>query len=324
MRDLSDQKLDYLIFLGDFLDSPNCSPDLYRFIMEAFTPIRTRNIPILLMLGDHEMSNPGRATPLIYFSEISGIQVLEEVCGLTLGDQRCMFLPPDVKDLSCLKDQEFDAIFFHGFLQKAKVSKNYRMYRDSDFSVEDFAEYGARNYFFGGIHIRQVFDVTKFEGVEIALYGGALFQHNFGEENNPTGYLIWNSEGGVTMHEIKAPRYKTVRFQGELFAVAEQLTKLALPEGQWHIRLILDSHFPGTSLDMLRRIATEKNFLSLHFETVSKQREVSRKGKVAAGLTTEHTSLEILEQWLKIRGLKDAKREIVLTRATGLQKAMVK
>jgi DNA repair exonuclease SbcCD nuclease subunit len=270
------------------------------------------------------MSNPGRATPLIYFSQVEGIQILESVCGLTLGDQHCMFLPPDVQDLSCLKDQELDAVFFHGFLQKAKVSKNYRMYRDSDFSVEDFAEYGARNYFFGGIHIRQVFDVTKFEKVEIALYGGALFQHNFGEENNPTGYLIWDSESGVTMHEIQAPRYKTARFQGELFKVAEQLTKLQLPDGQWHVRLILDSHFPGASLDMLRRIATEKEFLSLHFEAASKQREISRKGKPAAALTVEHTSIQILEQWLKLRGLREMKMEIVLNRATGLQKAMGK
>lgn len=324
MKDLSDQKPDYLIFLGDFLDSPNCSPDLFRFLIGSLEPLRDNSIPLMLVLGDHEMSNPGRATPLTYFSNVDGIEVIEKVHGVKLQGQHCMFLPPDVKNLNYLKDQELDAIFFHGFIQNAKVSKNYRMYRDSDFSVKDFLDFGAKNYFFAGIHIRQFFDVSESEKTDFCGYSGALWQHNFGEENNPTGYSVWDTEGGVTLIDIVAPRFKTVRFPGKLFEITDQLEKLQLPEGQWNLRLILDEHLPGSSLDLLRKIATEKDLLSIRFEAVSKEHKVSDKKGLFTTPVSEQNSLQILEKWLEIQGLQDAKMKIVMKRATDLYKTMPK
>ena len=324
MKDLPDQGIDHLIFLGDFFDSPNCSPDLYRYVMDALVPIRDQRIPIIFLLGDHEMSNPNRSTSLVYLSEVNGIQVLEPVSGWAIGDQHCMFLPPDVKNLNCLQDQDPDAVFFHGFLQNSKVSKNYRMYRDSDFSVEDFLNFRAKNYFFAGIHIRQFFDVSNFEDTQFAGYSGALWQHNFGEENNPTGYSVWDTESGVTLIDIVTPRFKTVRFPGKLFDITEQLEKLQLPEGQWNLRLILDEHFPGSSLDILRKIAMGKNLLSIHFESVAKVHRVSDKNGLFTTPVSEQNSLQILEKWLEIQGLQEAKRKIVVKRATELRNLLSK
>ncbi len=322
-RDLMQQialtPVDFLIFLGDFLDSQNCSPELFRFLVQSLEPIRRGSIPIYFILGDHEMSNPFRATPLIYFSELAGCRVIENATGANLRHMACMFLPSTVKDLNALSS-DHDAVFYHGFLQNAKVSSSYRMYRPSDFGIADFVTSGAKYYFFGGIHQRQIFKFPGIRKVEFAGYVGALFQRTFGDEGNPAGYLIWDSETGVRFVDIQAPRYKTVRFSGRLFRVVEALQQLELPEGQWNLRIILDLHFDSEDIKVLRKIAAEKGLLSLHFETkaVEKKSGEARPDQI----TLEDSPVSILGEWLKIKEIGPKKREIILKRAETLRKTI--
>jgi len=309
--------VDFLVFLGDFLDSQSCSPELFRFLIESLEPIRRDSVPIYFILGDHEMSNPFRATPLIYFSELRGCKVIESVTGIDLYHESCMFLPSTVKDLKALSS-DHNAVFYHGFLRNVKVSSDYRMYRPSDFSIGNFLESGAKYYFFGGIHRRVFFDPRKgYPEVVFAGYTGALFQRTFGDEGNPAGYLLWDSEKGVQTVDIIAPRFKTVRFPGRLLEVAEALKELELPAGQWNLRIILDSHFGSEDTQILRRMAKEKELLSLHFETKQKKRSVKRGSDQ---ITLEDSPIAILGEWLKIKGVKPEKQKIVLTRAGDLRK----
>lgn len=317
MQHLALLPIDFLIFLGDFLDSQRCSPELFRFLVKSLEPIRRGSIPIYFVLGDHEMSNPFRATPLIYFSELSGCKVIESVTGIDLHHESCLFLPSTVKDLNGL-NSDHNAVFYHGFLQNVRVSKDYRMYRPSDFGIEDFLQSGAEYYFFGGIHKRQFFKIPdEYPEVKFAGYTGALTQRTFGDEGNPAGYLLWDSEKGVQAVDIIAPRFKTVRFSGQVFKVAEALKELELPDGQWNLKIILDSHFGSEDMRILRKIAEEKELLSLHFET--KQEKKSVEGK-SDQITLEDSPIAILGEWLKLKEVAVKKREIVLKRATDLRK----
>lgn len=320
MLDLAYQPVDYLIFLGDFFDAPRCSPSLFKFVIDALAPIQESSIPIIMILGDHEMSNPNQATPLVYCSKMQGYQTIEKTTGLKLSGVSCFFLPPFVENLDCLRgDDKIDAVFFHGFLQNVQVNKHYKMYRSTDFSLENFMESQAKNYFFGGIHTRQSFKTT--DNINFAGYPGAFVQRTFGDEDNSAGYLLWDSDQGVESIDIIAPQYKTIRYDGELFKVLEQFTELELPEGQWHVRLILDRHLSNTDQTMIRKLSDHKGFLSLHFETVTKKM-VERNG--TASISVEHSSIDILDEWLKEKELGDAKRKIIIQRAEKLKKDVLK
>ena len=314
MRKISESKIDYLVIAGDFLNSTNCSPGLYKFLLDNFQPILDSGMEIKILIGDHEQGNPQQVSPLVYFSKLPGFQIIESPTGLKLGNESCLFLPPTTKDLKCL-NSNYSAIFYHGFLQNAKVSKHYRMYSKSLFDIEDFLAANAKYYFFAGVHRRQNFDapdITKFCG-----YLGAFQQLSFGEEGNPTGYLLWEPEMKTKFIEVDSPRFKTVRFPGTLFDVLEQLKNLELPEGNYNLKILLDSHFGNEDLMILRRVGEVRNLLSLHFETEPRERMVSKKVKK---VSLEDSSIAILEEWLKLKEMKEAKREIIVKRAVQLKK----
>lgn len=320
MQKIALSPIDFLVFLGDFLDSQTCSPELFRFLIDCLEPVRKGAIPIYFVLGDHEMSNPFRATPLIYFSELQGCKVIESVSKVNLRHVSCLFLPSTTKDLNCL-NSDHDAVFYHGFLQNIQVSKDYRIYRPSDFGIRDFLESGGKYYFFGGIHRRVTFDTRSHPEVGFAGYVGALFQKNFGEEGNPSGYLIWDSEKGVQAVDLESPRFKTIHLPGQLFEVLEALKALELPTGQWNLKIVLDSHFGSEDIQILRKAGKEKKeLLSLHFEMKPAKKSIRAR---SSQISLENSSIAILEEWLKLKDVKEKKREIVLKRAADLRRNIV-
>ena len=317
MQEISESEVDCLIIVGDFLNSQNCSPGLYKFLVESLQFLVDKQIQIIILIGDHEQGNSQQVSPLIYFSKVPGFQIIESPTGLKLGDKSCIFIPPSVKNLDCL-NFKYDAVFYHGFLQNAEVSQNYRMYSKTDFSVEDFFKAEASFYYFAGIHRRQNFDIPENLGIRFLGYLGSFWQLTYGEAGNSTGYLLWDTERETTEFiDVISPRFKNVGFPGELFQVAEQLEKLELPEGMWNVKIVTDSQFKNEDLIILRKIAEKKNLLSLNFATKEKPRMMMPKVKQ---LSLEDSPILILSQWLKERGMEEKKREIVLDRAEKIRK----
>lgn len=317
MKELSESEIDYLVVAGDFLNATNCSPGLYKFLIESLQPLVDNQIQIILLIGDHAQGNPNQVSPLIYFSKLPGFQIIESPTGLKLGNKSCIFIPPSVKNLDCL-NSKYDAVFYHGFLQNAEVSQNYRMYSKTDFNVEDFLKAEAQYYYFAGIHRRQDFDIPEKSEIRFLGYLGSFWQLTYGESGNPTGYLIWDTEQETTEFiEIESPKYKNVGFAGELFQVVEQLNNLELPEGKWNVKIVLDSQFKNEDLIILRKVAEKKNLLSLNFATKEKVKMAMPKTKQ---LSLEDSPILILSQWLKERGMEEKKREIVLDRAEKIRK----
>lgn len=304
---------DYLIIVGDFLDKTICSPQLFKFLTESFQPLIDNTVPVIILIGDHEQGNPGQVSPLVYFSKLPRFHIIEKATGIKLGNKSCLFLPPDTKDLKSL-NSDYSAIFYHGFLQNAKVSRNYRMYSKSLFDIEDFLQADAEFYFFGGVHRRQNFEVP--EGVSFCGYLGSFWQLNFGEEGNPTGYLIWDS-GEIRFVDVESPRFKTVQFKGKLFEVIEQFKNLELPEGSYHLKILLDSNFSNEDLMILRKVGEKKNLASLHFEIKPQEEKVIKRTEK---ISVEDSPISILEEWLKRKEMKEEKRKIILKRATELKK----
>jgi DNA repair exonuclease SbcCD nuclease subunit len=225
VRKMIDLEIDMLILAGDTFDTRNIGSRYASTgtVLEAFTtPLKTltdRDIEVIAIKGNgvHEGTNGDQKSPIEVFTNTK-VKVAQGLNHFPVGDVNLYFIPwleDQDRDeqlkvfLRYAKDDKFPAfklIVGHLTVKGCTLNNGTVMQGGGEFEVapEDLEATGADLIALGHIHKRQKIG-------EKIWYVGALSQDSFGDEGNPQGFMLVDTE--KRMHEfidIDAPKYFTI------------------------------------------------------------------------------------------------------------------
>lgn len=243
-RECKARGVETLLMAGDLFHKPNVGDNsastgaVASVAVHGFLPFVEAHIPIYMILGNHDFAGVGSADALHLFDGMPGVSILREPGVFFLKDCNVHCLPwswgktqhntgSSIEDLEyiCTREEsgsEPDILLAHveiiGSSMGSTICKEKR--GSYQLSIGDIMaakvlsrtnpqSYGTSDLFchfaLGHFHSRQ--DLTEGRGG----YVGAFRQRNFGEEGNPAGFEIYDTETRETewiaLHA--APRYKT-------------------------------------------------------------------------------------------------------------------
>jgi len=175
--------------------------------LSEFTDKRIR---VLVIPGNHDKAGAGSMDALTIFG--SRVIVLHEatmnwpigpdIRAKILPWQWSGELPPELFDDPC------DLLIAHISVKGGRMASKKTCDKDGQWTISraDLERIPVRHVALGDFHARQ--DLTDGRGG----YIGALRQCNFGEEDNPAGFEIWDSDTGLTewVELDAAPKHRTI------------------------------------------------------------------------------------------------------------------
>ena len=211
---------EYFVIAGDLFDSPVPSSREVLFVMKHLGILTEAKITVILLTGNHDISNVGNA--LNYLAYRDRILIVEEK-PLFLRDQDGSllgFVPysraPIVEmkkafDQCCEDFAEIpNATFYHGLIQNVRVSDTFRFLSGEDVLPSNLISEMATSFFVAGdVHLRQVLKIRNSELIW-AGYVGCPWEHNFSEEGYETGFLVIDGSD-IQFYESAGTKHFTVR-----------------------------------------------------------------------------------------------------------------
>jgi len=307
-KEVSRRQIDTVVIAGDIFDNPNIS-DQYASMGaqvevadEAMTALTAAVEDVIVIRGNHDQSGPGSADALHVFDPY----ILEENPKLSVIRNRDVLNRVSVY-LACLPWQwdvgQGAAYEIEGLLRHCRAESPSRpivltghvriggakmsatqvcALKRGEWIIdrETLSAWPFDHVALGDFHARQ--DLTGGRGG----YVGALRQCNFGEENNPTGFEVYDTQARSTewVNLDAAPIHKTILLQPGESIDAQKIGKLK-PNEKEKLRV----QIMGGQVDRVMVKTLEDNGVMVeHF--VDAEERIQR-ANVPAGIIRDHHAL---------------------------------
>lgn len=216
---------DLFVIPGDVYDNPTPSNRVRGFFSEQLQRLTENKIPIIILLGNHDVFMTNHALKDIKELGLKNIKVIESPTILTYKGVKLLMLPysTKVEQKKITMKEEFNnflkeigekddgtpSIFFgHFSVQGAKMNeyddplkiatgenkelskKDFINRNPHDIGLKDLDDIGAEYVFLGDFHQFQILKTKKC----VALYGGTLEKSDFSEVDQKKGFVFYDSE----------------------------------------------------------------------------------------------------------------------------------
>ena len=226
--DMIKQGISYCLLLGDIFGSRNIggreasTGTVFNAFMNPVQKLVAKNIGVIAFNGNHDMATASQKSSLETFKgthityinenqfvgEHKGKSFTIAVAPWSVKESRNEDLSKFLKSVKNEFKNNIGAKIFVGHLTVKGASLNSGIsIFGSEYEVtqKQLDNLGADVVALGHIHKRQ------------ENYVGALCQNNFGEEGNPTGYRIYDTETNQSIfREIESPKYMTIDIPSDL------------------------------------------------------------------------------------------------------------
>jgi exonuclease SbcC len=234
LRLAKDQHVDLVVIPGDLF--PNARPSSQAMIAMAqlFTSFELANIPVIACNGNHDIAGPGQPGPVNVLAElgrprwgittpaivdVAGLQVavlpwakpsglLADASGAgDLAARTSAALVDIIRGLGAQVDPAKPAILIgHWAIGGCQTSSGMTISGgEPALPLGDLQAGPWRAVIMGHIHKPQVFP-----GTPVVLHTGAMERVDFGEEHDPRGcYIVDTETGEVTWHDLPVRRFWT-------------------------------------------------------------------------------------------------------------------
>jgi DNA repair exonuclease SbcCD nuclease subunit len=246
-------------------------------------------IEFVALVGNHDVSGAGSADALHVFDGMRGVTVARHPMLLGRGDESLILLPWSWNDANpvagldrlamrkgCVLAAHIEVIGarMQGSRCCEPVPGKWQINR------ADLEAFRFEHVALGHFHARQ--DLLDGRGG----YVGALLQHNFGEEDNPTGFEIYDTETrrAEWVELDAAPRFRTLRPTDSILEGARGIE--ASPDDNWRVR------FAGEP-DIADVKALEAAGVRVEIEVQAQERTI--RAEVKPGIVGQPR--ELLELW---------------------------
>lgn len=225
---ISELHPDLFVIPGDVYDNPSPSNRVRGFFSAQLQRLNANKIPVIILLGNHDVFMTNHALKDIKELEIKNIKVIEDPTIFGYKGVKLLLLPysMDVEQKKTTMKEEFDkfvekvqrqaddtpSLFFGHFSVKGakmneyddpalitnstttepdKVAKKDFINRNpKDIGTDDLDRLGAEYVFLGDFHEFQILKTKKC----IAMYGGSMEKTDFSEINQKKGFIFYDSE----------------------------------------------------------------------------------------------------------------------------------
>lgn len=242
-------KPDLMVIAGDIYDTYDPSNEVRAFFSRQLRRLADAKIPIIIMIGNHDVCRKHHALSPIKTLDLEGVKVVEEPEMMVIGNKVFLLFPYSLKvernEIS-IKDQFYqfveesngkilqehsdkDVFFFGHFGVRGAVLKSYVNVADehvlttetstpkkthvntssNDISVSDLDAIGAKYIFLGDYHQHQILPVKK----GIAMYTGSIERTDMTEFDQAKGYVVYddNNEEDKSMGKARFMEYPKCR-----------------------------------------------------------------------------------------------------------------
>ena len=222
-RECVQREVDLVTIAGDVFERPTIGDNDASTGAVAEVPIRCvgeltkHDIQVVMIPGNHDIAGAGSADALHVFDGMGGVKVIREPAVRRSGEIQIVALPwswegnaPNLILMRLMSPAGFPALLL-GHVQVTGARMNDSKTAEHkpgmwQISREFLEQLPVDHVALGDFHARQ--DLADGRGG----YVGALRQCNFGEEGNPAGFEIWDTETGETewVELDIAPKHRTV------------------------------------------------------------------------------------------------------------------
>ena len=230
-RECVRREVDLVIIAGDVFDRPTIGDNHASTGAVAEVPIRCvgeltkHDIDVVMIPGNHDIAGAGSADALHVFDGMDNVTVIREPGSSVVCDIEVISLPwswesadPEQNFSHFIAESSVDAaegrswpnlLLAHVQVTGARMSRTHTAEHKPgtwQISREFLEQLPVDHVALGDFHARQ--DLAGGRGG----YVGALRQCNFGEEGNPAGFEIWDTETNETewVELDAAPKHRTV------------------------------------------------------------------------------------------------------------------
>lgn len=188
-----------IVDCGDLLDRKNLIDfAVYSELMQSLRlRLRTRNpCPLYLLAGNHNIASVHGYTNLDLLHDLA--TVITQPQAVHFGAVQLLFMPyyKTVTEWRAMLpighyDPANTILFAHQEIQGALTGTHRYVAKDTTIGLPAHDIQGFKRAFFGHYHLRQHFCDGR------VMYVGAALQQDFGEEGNPQGFLIYDTDTDV-------------------------------------------------------------------------------------------------------------------------------
>ncbi|MFA5112669.1 MAG: metallophosphoesterase [Candidatus Margulisiibacteriota bacterium] len=302
-----EMKADRVNLAGDVFHKSNIADreasmgTIYRPFMDGVNRLTGAGIVVEIDQGNHDMATGDQKSALEPIKD-AGIRVVDTFGQTTEGDDFIVCHIPWIADTE--ERQKNLAIWlteikrlFRGNRSKCKIVVGHIMVkgaqlnsgvclRKGSFEVdpEILDDLGADVIAFGDIHKRQRY------------YVGAMSQNNFGEEGNPQGFMVVDTEKRThEFIEIAAPQYRTIEVEKDSSADV-----IGLPGDYLKVR-----YLSKPNPLMLETLQNDPRFKNITIEIVPERVAPVRQ---VEGVEAGRSDADLLDAYLKSQGRNDVDR----------------
>lgn len=267
-KNIVDIRPDLIVIAGDIYDNYNPNNDVRAFFHEQIKKLQDENIPVLILVGNHDICSKNHALKPLKSLNIKTLKVIDETT-ITSFKGKVLLLFPHTMDVERneismkeklhqfieevnKKKQENgwkseDMLFFghfpvHGAVLKESKASQFKYSSSSSIDTKDIDNIGASYVFLGDFHKHQY---LKTEACT-ALYTGSIELTDISEVDHQKGFIVWDSEAE---NKIRFIEYKNARpmlsFRGSLLEIKDSIN--AVLTKKFNKRPIVEIKFKGTS-----------------------------------------------------------------------------
>lgn len=216
---------DLVVIVGDVYDNHNPSNEIRGFFSSQLQKISANNIPIIILVGNHDICRKHHALSSIHKLKLDNITVVEKPQVIKFKEKNLLLFPYTIdveqKNIS-IKDEFYkfiktihennqnkDSLFFGHFgviggkLNEFEeevsseeegeieiIKKSFFNQKKNDISVDDLDSIGSSYVFLGDYHRFQSLPTKKC----LAFYTGSLEKTDMSEKDAKKGFILYDSE----------------------------------------------------------------------------------------------------------------------------------
>lgn len=307
-KSLKEQKPDIIIDGGDLFDTARIADkykslgDIQRLALDFFEQFK--DTEVFLLEGNHSIAGAKKSaleflkadkrdviqSPIV-LDLINGIKIglmpwisksafyASNCVGLSQKESEQKYTQELYNMLGYFKD-EFEGnvglIFGHLELQGLKINAGYTVQAGSfTYTASSLEQTGARMINLGHIHSRE------------GYYTGALFQHSFGESNNPSGYEVIDideaGEISVQYIELDTPKFYSIDIH-----TAKDLEFVWNDTDHYRLLFYSEEAYMNAEVPFLEKFVIEKRW-----------KEETRQLRTDSDLSTEMSDEQLLKVYME-------------------------
>jgi exonuclease SbcD len=369
-----EEGIDVFIFAGDAYKTRDPNPTFQREFSRRIKRIADAGIPVILLVGNHDLPTiPRRASSISIFDTLdvpnvtvgdreqlheiicrrgqplqvatvpyplrSALIGREEAQGKSLAERDTLLQEAMVENLQALAEQarrkpEIPAVLVgHFSVDEAShgSEKNIMIGRDAAVPRSVLTDPAWRYVALGHIHRHQNLNS---DGQPPVIYSGSLERIDFGEENEPKGFVVAELSDGptvwrfMTQHRRPARPFLTIRADvrdaadptaAVLEAIEQQTEEASATAAMAEavVRVIVTLRQEQEPLLVEREI---RRALEGAYFTASLQKEVERSDRIRLGAVSVETltPAELLKQYLEIKETPKERAALLLDHGEAL------